>query len=380
MYSFITTLRRGRNVWDPVNMPATEFQQRVETIKEKMKNEGIEALLVCGEAWLDYAPSAYISNQYAGMGTSITLVPRQGEVASLTWGSMRGIQYAQDTTWIKNWGASADMNTSCVKTLEQVGLFPSTIGFAGIRRLMPYDRLQSLIKVLDGCKIVDADHIIDEMRRVKSAREVDQVRRAARIVSGVFNAAVRTPPSDRKALSFDAGLDREARLAGAEDVKQLYARPAESNWTLRAVEDMTYSPGESVIVYLAVEFERYWAETVRTFVVEPGVIKELRSDALDRVREQVLAKMKPGKKVSKFYEEAAMEVGQNPDCYVTEYGLGNGIGLWVDESPVLSEEDPGTLQAGMCLAMRLAIKDKGKGPIMTGCTVHLTENGPEVLC
>lgn len=379
MYSLITTLRRGRNVWDPVNMPAGEYRQRVETVKEKMKNEGIDALLVCGEAWLDYAPSAYISNQYAGMGTSITLVPRQGEVASLTWGSMRGIQYAQDTTWIKNWGASPDTNTSCVEYLRQVGLFPSTIGFAGIRRLMPYDRLQSLIKALDGCKIVDADHIIDEMRLVKSAREVDQVCRAARIVSGVFDASVRTPPSDMKALSFDAALDREARLAGAEDVKQLYARPAEANWTLGAVEDITFSPGETVIVYLAVEFERYWAETVRTFVVEQGVLKEVGSDALDRVFEQVLAKMKPGKKVSNFYKEAAAEVKKNPDCYITEYGLGNGVGLWVDESPALSEEDPCTLQAGMCLAMRLAIKDKGNGPIMTGCTVHLTENGPEVL-
>ena len=123
MYSFITTLRRGRNVWDPVNMPTGEYQQRVANVKEKMNMEGIDALLVCGEAWLDYAPSAYLSNQYVGMGTSITLVPRQGETASLTWGSMRGFQYTQDITWIRTWGESADMNTSCAKYLEQVGLF-----------------------------------------------------------------------------------------------------------------------------------------------------------------------------------------------------------------------------------------------------------------
>jgi Xaa-Pro aminopeptidase len=361
-------------------MPTGEYPKRIETVKEKMNKEGIDALLVCGEAWLDYAPSAYLSNQYVGMGTSITLVPREGEVASLTWGSMRGFQYTQDITWIRNWGASADVNTSCVKALEQVGLFPSTIGFAGLRRLMPYQQLQSLIEALDGCKIVDADHIIDEMRLVKSAKEVDQVHRAARIVSGVFDAAVRTPPPDMKALSFDAALDREARLAGAEDVKQLYARPADADWTLGAIEDITFSPGETVIVYLAVEFERYWAETVRTFDVVPGGFEEVRSDVLDRACEQLLAKLDSGKTVSKFYEEAAAEVEKNSDCYITEYGLGNGVGLWVDESPALSEEDPGTLQAGMCLALRLAIKDKDKGAIMTGCTVHLTENGPEILC
>lgn len=380
MYSFITTLRRGRNVWDPVNMPIGEYQKRIETVKEKMKKEGIDALLVCGEAWLDYAPSAYLSNQYVGMGTSITLVPRDGEVASLTWGSMRGFQYTQDITWIQSWGASSDMNTSCVKYLEQVGLFPSTIGFAGLRRLMPYQQLQSLIKALDGCKIVDADHIIDEMRLVKSPREIDQVRRAARIVSGVFDAALRTPLSDMKALTFDAALDREARLAGAEDVKQLYARPAEADWTFGAIEDTAFSPGETVIVYLAVEFERYWAETVRTIEVGSGELIEIRNDELDRACEQVLAKLNAGKKVSKFYDEATAEVEKNRDCYITEYGLGNGVGLWIDEAPTLSNEDPGTLQAGMCLALRLAIKDRVKGSIMTGCTVHLTENGPEILC
>ena len=72
MYSFITTLRRGRNVWDPVNMPAGEYRQRVETVKEKMNKEGIDALLVCGEAWLDYAPSAYLSNHGTGNVTPST--------------------------------------------------------------------------------------------------------------------------------------------------------------------------------------------------------------------------------------------------------------------------------------------------------------------
>ncbi|HJX12959.1 MAG TPA: M24 family metallopeptidase [Dehalococcoidales bacterium] len=379
MYSFITTLRRGRNVWDQVNMPAGEFKERVDKIQKKMKRENIDALLVCGEAWLDYAPSCYITNLYAGMGTSVALIPREGDAAVLTWGSMRGIQYTQSTTWIKNFGASPDMNTSCVKYLEQAGLFPSTVGFAGLRQLMPYQQLQSLIKALDGCKIVDADRIISEERLVKSPRERDEVHRAARILSNVFEAIVRTPPHDMNELTLDAALDREARLEGAEDVKQLYAKPKGKNWTLGPVEDKAFSPGDTVIIYMAVEFERYWAETVRTFVVAPGVLKEVRSEVLDRTCQQVLDKMSPGKKVTQFYKEAAAEVKKNADCYVTEYGLGNGIGLSVDEPPNLTEGDKGTLQAGMCLALRLAIKDREKGAIMTGYTVHLAEDGPEVL-
>lgn len=379
MYSMMTTLRRGRNVWDQVNMPASEFEARVDKVREKMKKENIDALLVCGEAWLDYAPSCYISNLYAGMGTSIALIPWKGEVAVLTWGSMRGIQYTQSTTWIKNFGASPDMNTSCVKYLEQVGLFPSTIGFAGLRPLTPYHQLQSLIRSLDGCKIVDADHIIRDMRMIKSPREWDQIHRASRILTRVFESILRTLPNDMNELTLDAALDREARLEGAEDVRLLYAKPKEENWTLRPVEDSLLSPGDTLIVYLVVEFERYWAETVRTFTVEPGHLTETKNDVLDKVCGQVLGKMKPGKKISQCYKEAETEVKKNGDCYITEYGLGNGIGLSVDEPPYLTEEDTDTLQTGMCLALRLAMKDKARGAIMTGTTICLAEDGLESL-
>ncbi|MFC1910393.1 M24 family metallopeptidase [Chloroflexota bacterium] len=333
---------------------------------------------MCGEAWLDYAPSCYISNVYNAMGTSVVVIPREGDVAVMTWGSTRGIQYTKEITWVQRWGARPDLNTSCVKYLQQLGLFPSTIGFAEMRRLMPYQQLQSLTKALEGCTIVDADGILEEMRLVKSPRECDQVHRAARILSSVFEAVLRTPPEDMNQLTFDATLDKEARLQGAEDVKLLCARPKEENWTFGPFEDREFSSGETIIIYMAVEFERYWAEIVKTFTIELGVLKELRSEALDKVCQKVLDTMKPGKNISQFYKEAAAEVDQ-AGCYITEYGLGNGVGLCIDEFPNLAKDYKGAFHSNMCLAFRLATKDQEKGTIMSGYTVHLAENGAEIL-
>jgi len=62
MESMKTTLRRGRNVWNQVNMPASEFQARVGKAREEMKKENIDALLVSGDAWLDYSDPCYFGN------------------------------------------------------------------------------------------------------------------------------------------------------------------------------------------------------------------------------------------------------------------------------------------------------------------------------
>ena len=64
---------------------------------------------------------------------------------------------------------------------------------------------------------------------------------------------------------------------------------------------------------------------------------------------------------------------------IPEYGLGQGIGLSLQESPLLTEEESGSLQEGMCIALRCAVKDKELGAIMIGETIYLSKNGPEVL-
>ena len=38
------TLKRGRNVWDRVNMPVTEFQERLDKIQGQMEKEGIDVI------------------------------------------------------------------------------------------------------------------------------------------------------------------------------------------------------------------------------------------------------------------------------------------------------------------------------------------------
>ncbi|MBW2078388.1 MAG: aminopeptidase P family N-terminal domain-containing protein, partial [Deltaproteobacteria bacterium] len=168
------TLRIGRNVWDRVNLPETEFQERIERIKEKMKKQGIDVLFLYSSGFNEYGNACYLTNFVVRLpqGTLVA-VPQDGEITLFFEGSSRMLPTVKKTVWVEDITACRDVSQEMVKYLKENNLIPSKIGFAGIRQLMPYNQYQFLSESLDQCEIVDVDQIIKDMRMVKSSREQD---------------------------------------------------------------------------------------------------------------------------------------------------------------------------------------------------------------
>jgi Xaa-Pro aminopeptidase len=130
---------------------------------------------------------------------------------------------------------------------------------------------------------------------------------------------------------------------------------------------------------LAVEFERYWAEGVRTFVLEGDSLRECPVDIFNTLYSQTIQKIKLGERISQFYKETVAEMKAARVDAIYDYGLGQGIGLSPQELPLLTEEETNPFREGMCLTLRLATKSGGKGPMMIGNTIYLSKAGPEIL-
>src|SRR3989339_198499 len=211
------TLKRGRNVWDRVNMPVTEFQERLDKIQGQMEKEGIDVIFLFSNSPDEYANPSYLTNYYVGMGNTMVVVPRQGKVTLFFTGGGRGIQYEKATTPIED-TRPGDMFRESVKYLNENKLANGTVGLVGFKPLMPYPQLQSFREALKAYKLVDADHILTDLRLTKSPRESDEVRRASRVAGHTFDYLANTDFTDMREIILDAALDREARMEGAEDV------------------------------------------------------------------------------------------------------------------------------------------------------------------
>jgi Xaa-Pro aminopeptidase len=64
---------------------------------------------------------------------------------------------------------------------------------------------------------------------------------------------------------------------------------------------------------------------------------------------------------------------------ISGYGMGQGMGLSLKELPLIAKEDRTLLADGMCLSLRLGVRDKETGAAMTGETICLSKAGPVVL-
>ena len=374
------TLKNGRNVWDQINMPKIEFKERVTKIRKVMEKEGMDVLFLYGNA-NEYGDPCYISNYFNGLSTrgAMVALTKREEIALMFEGPSRDLPMTKRTTWIEEIKPCGDISKEGVNYLKQKNLIPSTIGFSGLRHFMPNYQLQFLSESLNRCNIVDADLLLRDMRMVKSERECDQIRRSSRILTRSlgFISDMSCQNMDEKEL--EAMVHRETRLEGAEDTRMLIAKPKEAKWAFRPPTEVQMAPGDTVIIYLALQFERYWSEGIRTFVANDSSLANVTLDRISALYEQVMDGLKTRRKVSHFYKETIRKIPKGNLCDVQQYGLGQGIGLSLREFPKITGETETFLKEGMCLTLRLAVEDNEMGTIMTGNTLHVSKDGPQVL-
>jgi len=375
------TLKRGRDVWDPIRMPEFEFKKRVEKLTNEMRKRHIHVLLLYGNGQNDYGHPCYVSNYLSKMPLgAIAVITDTGEVALICEGFPRDAAMILPTTWVKDVRSSGgDASQMCVAYLKEKKLIPSTIGFVGVRQWMPYRQFQFLSEATHRCRIVAADDLMTRVRRIKSERECDQIRRSAHIIAQAFETVSHVSLAHLNEKILQAVVDRLAYLEGAEEVRILIGKPKEANWYLRPPEDAAVSEGDTVILHVAVEFERYWAEGMRTFLAKGSSLKEPDLAGAKALYARIMKGLTTGKRVSAFYREAMSGIRRSKVDCLTEYGLGHGIGLSLEEPPLLTGDDVTVLRGGMCLTLRLAAKDRELGAVMIGETVYVSNSGPEIL-
>ncbi|MFB3884808.1 MAG: M24 family metallopeptidase [Thermodesulfobacteriota bacterium] len=374
------TLKSGRNTWDRINMPVEEFRSRVKKIRQGMKERGIDVLLLYGNAFNEYGNYCYVCNYVIRLPQgALVAVPKNGEPSVIFEGASRGVPSIKKATWIDDIRAAGDVSKECVKYLQEKNLVSSVIGFAGLKGQMPYGQLQFLLDSLPKCKIVDAEPLVNDLRMVKSPMEILQIRRASRIVLHAFDFITSTSFEELREEVVEAGARREARLEGAEDFRMMIAKPLREKWAFRPPEESPLRSGDRILIYLALEFERYWAEAVRTFTLEGSSFVEMQPEGIKTLYEAIMGGMIPGKKVSRFYKESLIKIKKANEDAILDYGLGQGIGLSPKEFPVIEQKDRSALTPGMCFSLRLGVRKREIGPFMFGNTIYLSRKGPEIL-
>ena len=145
--------------------------------------------------------------------------------------------------------------------------------------------------------------------------------------------------------------------------------------------------GDLVVVDKGTAFHGYHADEARTFTVGKASADQQRFFDIDReIQDAAIEAIKPGVLVSDVYA-AAKKVAIKHDCldyfmgyaqFGVEY-VGHGVGLEIDEPPLITPYDNSVLTPGMVLAVEPKLVVPGWGGIQIEDTVVVTGFGHEIL-
>ena len=380
-------------------VPGAEIERRLAAFQETLRAAGIDAAIVVQNADLYYLAGTVQQSQL--------LVPAAGEPLLLT---RRTVARAREESTLPV-EPLPSLRRLGELVVERCGGVPEVVGLE--LDVLPVSHFRRYESQLPGATFVDIGPALVRQRAVKSPWEVARISAAAAVADEVFT---RIPGLLREGLTeaaFAGLVEAEARALGHQGVIRMRAFNGEMFYgqlltgASGAVPSFLDTPlagtGLSAAVAQGVSFKQigraepvvfdfvpvvdgYTADFTRIFSL--GELPERLTEAYAcarRAQAAAAACARRGVTCRAVYEAAhAVAASDGLEAHFMGYGpsqvrfVGHGVGLELDELPVLSPNDQ-LLEAGMVFALEPKFVFPGLGAIGIENTWTVTATGVERL-
>jgi Xaa-Pro aminopeptidase len=246
---------------------------------------------------------------------------------------------------------------------------------------LPYALYRALTEA--GVDAVPTAGLVESLRAVKDADEIDRMRRAAALSDEVFAALAEERFSGRSERELAWWVERSFRERGAEGVSfEAVVGAGGTAASPHAVPgEEPIEPGVLVVVDAGCVLDGYCSDCTRTFAV--GDLSERQQELYALCLEAQLAGL----------DAVAAEVhGRDADAasrsliesqglgWAYGHGMGHGVGLQIHEAPTLRPESTDVLEAGNVVSVEpgIYIPDESVG-VRIEDLVLVTDDGCERL-
>jgi Xaa-Pro aminopeptidase len=305
--------------------------------------------------------------------------------------------------------------------IDQVLPFPSSKQFAAVlsgkpRRVgmtfdvLPVQQYNYYTKLLPGCQFSDVSTLVRELRANKSAWELEVMRRGAVQLCAVFAEVPEFLRAGMREVDLAAEFEMRLRKAGGEGYTRMRAYNQELFMGLAVSGDRGSTPGfidgavtgagmskasphgasaqqiarhEPIMIDYTGTFNGYILDMTRIFVI--GDLDDELQRAFDTARaiqEQVAAAMRPGAICADIFELAA-KIAEDANLGTHFMGppgeqakfVGHGVGLELDEMPVIAKGLNVALQLNQTIAVEPKFVFPGIGVVGIENTFVVGQDG-----
>ena len=374
-----------------------EFSARIERIRKAMRAKGIDALFVTQPSNVWYLAGFW---EFIPIRMEAVLVPAEGDCVFIV--SKNEFEYANKVSWMRDVryytefpepGHHQNPYDLMIDVFREKKLERASIGIE--ESFLPIGEYRRFTGMLGQARFVDGGAILAECRMIKSAYEVDLLKKSGQVAVAAWNASLNlAKPGIREyevaQAAREAATNTAASLFTPEDVHhspltdgvQLIQSGARSSISHGKGSPNRLKRGDMVAMCFCMtnQFKGYRVGFSRNFAL--GTVSNEMINVYNLLYESqqaALAEVKPG--VMASYLDAIVRKMIHKAGYgqYIEHRLGRGVGLDIAERPDLKEGDDTVIQPGITMAVEPAIYITGKWGIQIEDSIHVTENGFEYL-
>jgi Xaa-Pro dipeptidase len=174
--------------WKDLAFPREEYAARVEKVRRTMVDRSIEVLLVFTPENVNYLTG------YDTIGYSSYLclaLPVDRDPVMVIREMERGV--ATSTTWLTDFATTGDTDDPVERTVDALtsrGLVGRRIAIEATAPFMTARTWLRLKTALGADRVGDGSEIVEPVRAIKSAREIEKIRTACRLAGAGMDAAL----------------------------------------------------------------------------------------------------------------------------------------------------------------------------------------------
>jgi Xaa-Pro dipeptidase len=252
----------------------------------------------------------------------------------------------------------------------------------GIDKYWPSYFLIALMKKKAAVEWISASPVIDELRQIKTAEELDLLRQSAAIADRVMNRLI---SADHFPLTEAGIAQKMQQFFKEEGVSRFSFSPiigfGENSAVPHHATSDRLSYGEhTVLIDMGGRHLEYCSDMTRTFYLgKPNKrFKEIYGIVLE-AQQAAIAAVKPGARACDI-DRAAREVIEQAGYgeYFT-HRTGHGLGIEIHEEPYINGSNTQVLRKGMVFSIEPGIYLPGEFGVRIEDIVVVSDDGAEVL-
>ncbi|MEV2226630.1 Xaa-Pro peptidase family protein [Nocardia vinacea] len=250
--------------------------------------------------------------------------------------------------------------------------------------IVTVDQHRGFIEQKTGLEFVATPGLVEQLRMVKDAYEIEQLRAAcaagdAGLATLLERGGLRPGRTERQ-VARDLEWAMFEHGADAVAFETIVATGANSAIPHHRPTGAVLATGDFVKIDFGAVVGGYHSDMTRTFVL--GAASDWHREVYALVEAAQRAgreALKPGAPVTDVdaAARAVIEAAGHGKLFV--HGLGHGVGLQIHEAPGIAKTGTGTLLSGVAVTVEPGVYFPGRGGVRIEDTLVVREGGPDLL-